>query len=272
MNGTGMLKSDLNRLFHGKRLYISILLVFGIAFLGLVPEIRAAGGSVSVYYLINARHGLGAFFVAMTTIVALPFGLGYAEDVKYNYIHCLHSRQGLYIYGTAHILTTAIGGFLTVFVGYLLFYGGALLKFPLCDSHDMEMLAELVLVGGASVYERLLLSEFPISYLICVCATEAMGYSFLATLTVAASTRVKNIFIILSVPLIFHYGSTLLCEMLELPGVFRWYYVLSSGGFLANLNLNIWRTMLFVFLYFFSFICIVGVVFISGMEKKYKNG
>ena len=66
-----------------------------------------------------------------------------AEDLRHNYIHCLESRVRETAVGWAHVTATAVGAFLTVFLGYLLCYGLLALRFPLIGELEMEEILRL---------------------------------------------------------------------------------------------------------------------------------
>ncbi len=267
-----ILASDFKRLFQSRGLYIAILSIAALAFFSVWPEVTAFNYTTSVYYLVNARNGVGAFFVATTVLIVLPFGLSYREDVRYNYIHCLEMRAGLTSYCWSHVIVTMVGGFLAVFCGYALCFGSLSIGLPTISPDEAAALQEYAANGYLGVYDSLMLSKMPVMYFITVFATEAMGYAFLAVFALMVSAKVENVFLILSVPIVFYYGTLLFSNITKLPGVFRWYNVLQHGGYFATVIPDIRQVMLCIFVYFGGLICLEGVVFSSLVERRCSRG
>ena len=125
-----------------------------LTFLSIYPEAAGSGENCSVYYLVNARGGVSAFLVTNTILVVLPFALSYWEDVQKNYINCILPRVHSSVYSFSHVLMTAFGGFLAVFLGYSLCFGLMALRLPLITSDEVKALTETMSLMG---YDSLLL-------------------------------------------------------------------------------------------------------------------
>lgn len=266
------LASDFKRLFQSRGLYIAIISIAALAYFSVWPEVTASDYSSSIYYLVNARGGIGAFFVATTVLIVIPFGLSYREDMRYNYIHCLEMRAGLTAYCWSHVIVTMVGGFLAVFCGYVLCFSVLSIGLPIINLNEIEALQEYAANGSLEVYDRLMLSEIPIMYFVTVFATEAMGYAFLAVFALMVSAKVENVFLILSVPIMFYYGSLLLSNIAKLPAVLQWYAVLQHGGYFAAVIPDVRQVMLCIFVYFGGLVCLEGVVFSSWVERRRSRG
>ena len=262
-----MLHSDFSRMIKSWKFYLAIAFIAVLTFLSIYPEAAGSGGNCSVYYLVNARGGVSAFLVTNTILVVLPFALSYWEDVQKNYINCILPRVHSSIYSFSHVVITALGGFLAVFLGYSLCFGLMALRLPSVTADELETLAGLTTLTG---YESLLLHA-PIFYFIAVFATEAFGYAFLAVCALTASARVTNVFVVLSIPILVYYGSTLLCNAWNLPGIFYWYYIMASGGVLRAIQ-NPARLLFCIFCYFNGLILVLALVFQQELEKKKKHG
>ena len=161
MRFVGMLRSDFRRMFHSKSFYFSILGIFAITFFSVWPEIPASQYDVSVYYLTEVRRGIGAFFMAVTVVVVLPYALSYRVDMRHNYIHCLESRAGVSACCWSHVVVTAVGAFLAVFLGYSLFFGVLGFGLPMIKPDEIEMLRVYRESGDLGIYDGLMLSEIP---------------------------------------------------------------------------------------------------------------
>ncbi|MCD2492184.1 hypothetical protein LQE92_06020 [Lacrimispora sp. NSJ-141] len=266
-----MLKMHFKRLFQSKRFYLSVLCVTGISLLSIIGEIQALPGS-SIYYLIQSRHGIGAFFIAMSVVVVLPYGLNYTEDVGNHYEYGILSRGGRYSYCWSSMLITALSAFLTVFLGYLLLYFLLKIRFPMIRPEELEQLIQYSQQNGLTPYESLLIGNHPFQYFLCTFSTEAIGYAFMASVTLMASAKIDNSFVLLSIPVMLYYGCMFIGTTFKLPGIFRWYYMLTHGGYFAVITNNIYLVMLYVMLYFICLIAAAGLIFEKWVEGKRSHG
>ena len=266
----GALRSDLRRLFSGLYFYLACLLMAAVAFFNIWPELQLsmAGDLPSVYYLLSARNGAGPFLIAMTVASVLPYGLSWREDLRHNYIHCLESRVRETAVGWAHVTATAVGAFLAVFLGYLLCYGLLALRLPLIDELELEE----ILRFGPSGYEGWIYSGQPLLYFLSVFFSEGMGYAFMAVFALMVSARVKNAFLVLSAPVMLFCGSSLICSLAQLPGIFWWYSIFRNGGYFAFYIPDGRIVPFVVFLYFLSLICIEGLIFTWWTERRRRHG
>ena len=149
-----MLHSDFSRMIKSWKFYLAIAFIAVLTFLSIYPEAAGSGENCSVYYLVNARGGVSAFLVTNTILVVLPFALSYWEDVQKNYINCILPRVHSSVYSFSHVLMTAFGGFLAVFLGYSLCFGLMALRLPLITSDEVKALTETMSLMG---YDSLLL-------------------------------------------------------------------------------------------------------------------
>lgn len=255
-----MIRMHFDRLFRTKRFYVAVLCVCGLSILSLLGEIQAFS-KASVYYFILSRHGIGAFFIAMSVISVFPYALNYSIDVESRYEYGIFSRCKRRNYCWANILVTACSAFLTVLLGYLLLYLLLRLRYPLLLPEEEEQLLLYAQQDGLTPYEQLLTGRMPFLYFLSVFTTEAMGYAFLACVTLTVSAKVKNAFILLSVPLMVYFGCQYLTNILRLPWIFRWDNIMSHGGYFALLSNNPGIVLTEVILYFSALIVICGFIF-----------
>lgn len=256
-----MIRMHFARLFRTRRFWEAIIGVCAISLLSIMGEIQAFS-RVSLYYLVISRHGIGAFFIAMSVIIVFPNALSYSYDVRNHYDYEIFGRCKRKNYCWANVLVTASSAFMTVFFGYLLLYGLLKIRYPLILPEEAEQLmAYSQLDGGLTPYEKLLLGKYPILYFLNTFATEAMGYSFLSCVTLAVSAKIKSPFILLSIPLMVYFGSQYLANVLQLPWFFRWDNIMSHGGYFAFLTDDPIRVLAGVFVYFAVLIIICGFIF-----------
>lgn len=266
------LYSDFKRMFLSWKLYAAILGVAAITFISIFPEVTASGYQCSVYYLVNARGGLGAFLTVFAVLIVLPYSLSYWEEAKNGYVYYLEYRSGTAAYCWSHVLTAAAGAFLAVVLGYILCFGILAVKLPLIRSDELEMMRQYGGENAFGAYVSMILSYPMVSYFLAVFSTEAMGYSFLAAFTLAVSVKVENVFLLFSMPVMLYYGSILVCSVLGLPGIFRWYYIMKSGGCFLGMFGGICEVILCVAFYFGCLIFLAGVAFLFSIKKRRMHG
>lgn len=267
-----LLYSDFRRMFLSWKFYIAVLGIAGITFFSIWPEVQAFGYQCSVYYLVDSRNGLGAFLTAFTVLIVLPYGLSHWEDVHNNYVHCLESRVGIKMYCWSHTLTAATGAFLAVFLGYFICFGVLAIKLPVIRPDELAILQEYLGKQTLGIYDTLILQCPKVLYFVAIFSIEALGYSFLAVFALLMSAKIQNAFLLLSAPVMFYYGSILLCNVLDLPGFFRWYYVMGAGGDFSGTSIGIGKVMLSIFLYFGGLICLEGIAFIICLKRRRLHG
>ena len=264
----GVLKADMRRMLRGRNIYVTLAGTMLITLVGMVPESWAYRAEGSVFYLAYQHTLSNQFFLLMTMLAVFPFGLSYREDEKHHYDYCIYSRTGVMGYCWSHMITAVAGTFLAVLTGYLLSYGVLGFFFPLlreAERHALEL-------SDKDVYTCVILSKMPVFYFVCTAATEAAGHAFLAGTVLFLSVYIKNSFLLLSIPAIFYYGSNVLGNVLELPGIFNWYYVLENGGWLAGKISDIRLLMPCIVLYLGSLIWLEGVLFVRAVERRRTNG
>lgn len=267
-----VLCSDFKRMFSSWKFYAAILGIVSVTFISIWPEVTASGYACSVYYLVSARGGLGAFLTVFTVLIVLPYSLSYWEDLQNNYVYYLKCRIGITQYCWSHTLTAAIGAFLTVFLGYIICFGLMAIKLPIILPIELETLQLYMGKDILSGYDPLILQHFKSLYFLAVFSTEAMGYSFLAVFALVISAKIENVFLLFSMPVIFYNGSVLLCNALGLPGICRWYYIMKTGGYFSRIFTDIGKLMICVFLYFASLICLECILFIFWLKKRRLHG
>ena len=253
------------------RFYLTVGIILMLITVGITGEISPS--HMSVYDVVNARGGMSAFLLAIASAAALPFGLSYWEDKKHNYTNCLQPRCGLDAYCWSHALMAAIGAFLAVFAAYTLYFLLLSVRLPLVTELNLRHLQEALNRGEEiNAFEILIYSgHYWTSFLFTV-AEEAAGYAFMAEFAFMLSARVDNIYILLSTPIMLYYGSMLLCQTLNLPGIFCWYYVMASGGVLRIWFHDPLQLAWFVFEYFLLLILAEAIAFIILLKRSRKNG
>ena len=270
-----MVGSDFLRMVSSWKFWLSIMGVAIVALSSLLPEAEALSNA-SVFYLVQARGGLGVFLLAMTVLVVFPFGLCHREDLKNNYVHCLEARTSTAVRCWSHLVITAISAFLVVLLGYFLCVAVLSVKQPMILDSDLENMRMTISMNSGSTvingYENLVLNGHILLYFMAVFTTEALGYAFLACFTLMLSAKIADSFVLLSVPILFFYISLYVADAAQLPGIFRWYYVMQQGGYFRAHIFDIRILMLSVVLYFGGLIFVEGLIYQLWTGRRRVNG
>ena len=262
------LRTDFCRMFLSGKFYSAAGAVAGIALLSVWPEAQSGGYRTSVYYLVNARGGISAFLLAISVLIVVPYALSGREDAQNHYVHCMESRAGLWNYTWSKIITASAGAFLAVFLGYALCFGLLSLKLPVISADEVSALSRQMAQGSLNLYDVLALKGPRILFFAAQFATEGLGYAFMAGFAVMMSVKIENVFVLLSVPIMFYYGSSFLAALFKAPGIFCWYYVMNGGGWLRQIAPSLGILMLLILLYFGSLICLEGIVYYFWMKRR----
>ncbi len=263
---------DIKRMFLSWRYHACVLVIVGVIMLCVIPETGVMNMDVSVYYLFRSRGGIGAFLLAMSALCALPYGLSYLEDKEQGFLYMMQSRCGFTVYCWSHIFVTAAGVFFAVFEGYLICLLLLRLSLPMVDAQDISGLVYTFENSGRlDCLSELVFRGQVISYFIHTIGMEALGYVFLAEFSLVISAKVTNGFVVLSAPALLYFGSSFLCQTMDLPGVFRWYYVMDHGGIFLN-KISDARVLSFVIFSYFSLLIMIEVVWFYILASKTQRG
>ncbi len=211
----------------------------------------------SVYYFINVRKGIGAFFLVFTVLCVLPFSLCYYDDRRHGYFEYALRRTSLRSYCCSKMVVAVTGAFLAVMAGYIIAFGVLALRFPLITEGSAVNASYPDIVGAGHI----------ILYFIFNFTSEAIGYAFLAAFTLMASVFIQNKFVIISVPMIFYYLYTAVCYLLNLPLLFYWQTLMSNTYFFYQLTDNGVLVWLLTLLYFGVLILFCSEGFYRGLKR-----
>lgn len=262
-----LIKTDFSRMFLRGKFYLAILSTVVICVISLIEDMDFAaslGELGNVYYYVVSKNGLGAFFMALTVICSIPFSDCYAEDCKDRYLASTLSRCDVGSYCVSKVLVTAAGGFLVIFLGYSLFFGGLAMVTELCPA-EVDLLEQ---AAEQSRYGGLLLGKFPLLYFVLEFASESMGYAFLAVVALVVSSFTKNILIIISSPIVFYYIFSAIAFAFDFPAWMFWFNVMKNSFlFFQGHTASHARVFFGTMAYFLVGIWICGFLFYKKVNR-----
>ena len=251
-------------MFLSGKFYFAMAGTMLVTLLNISQEAAHSWNDTSLYYLVKSSHGLGAFFGLFSVLAVLPFALSYWEDRRNHYLCFLETRAGKTTYCWSHLAVTFLGAFLCIFLGMTAAYSLLLLKIPMLRTSDVESLLYGIEGNGEKNY--LILSKtFPQMYFIASIAVDAARYAFLAVLVFAASGKIKNLFVLASLPILLEYVSLILADSLGLPRWMRWYNF--NGTSIDTLSDFLWILGYFLILSF-----LIGFIFWLLMRRRELDG
>lgn len=255
-------------MFLNKKFYLAILSTVVVCFISLIEDIDYTASFDelgTVYYYVVSKGGLGAFFMVLTVICSIPFSDCYAEDCRDKYLTCMLGRCNFLSYCISKVLVTAMAGFLVIFIGYLLFFGGLGIITDLYPT-DADSLAQAAVQFR---YGGLLQGNFPFLYFILEFASESMGYAFLAVVALTISSFTHNALIIISSPVVFYYIFLAMAYAFNFPGVLFWFNVMQNSFlFFRGAPLSHAKVFLGTCAYFLIGILICAALFYKRINKR----
>lgn len=154
------------------------------------------------------------------------------------------------------------------FLGYALFLGVLKCFYPLVSKESLEGLRYIYENGSVNPDQMYILNGKPLLYFIHVFMTEAAGYGFMAVFALTVSAKVGNVFVLLSTPVLFYYGWITFCDVAYLPGIFRWYWIMTNGGVIRMTIGEPTRSLLGILGYFGGLDILLGLVFYWMIRRE----
>lgn len=260
-----ILGTDLKKSFTFPGFYMALIGVCVLNLLNLLDEIRifTVKEDCSVLYLYEARHSLGAFSILILFLCALPFGLNFCTEWNNdNTKYCL-IRTSKNKYGWSKVIVTALTGFLACQIGYMLLVFLLNLYLPLYP-YDTPRLESYIIH-----------SQFPqiaraktIYYFFISTLPESFSFSFLAVIALYISSKITNVFVVLSSPILFYYGWNFLSGSLGFPYILCWPTFMYTG---ILTDFGSYYSLLCTAIYYLFGIVLVGAVFVRNMKRRFEN-
>jgi len=257
MNLIKNLKIDLYRAFSGKLFLIGLLCTQGVFYLNIPWD----NIGQSVIYIVNLLL-FGSFVQLLLVCGAIPYATAYLSDCENGYIKSLVIRSDLRSYLRSKVIITAISGFLTVFLGKLIFAMTMLSFFPVISPSRTEISQDFVL--------DVLAVTHPYAYLFVNAATYALGTAAFAVLALLISSLTHNIFVTIMSPMVMYFLFTSITQILHLPADFSIIFLIE--GYVFSYADSAVFTFFHVFIFWAVLLVFFGHLFIRHAEKRFLSG
>ena len=232
--------------------------------LSVYQEIKGLDGNiVSILYLYEiASHA--NFWVLYLLFAAIPGGSLFCIDWEQRYIRSLILRSSKRIYGAASSIACFISSLLTVLLGEWIFVLILRVRFPFILAGDVSTLGM-----GDTVYRSLLTENQVLIYFMVRILIKAFCAAFFSVFAIWLSTKITNIFVTLTSPIILYYLVENLGVLLQLPS---WLQIatIAKGHFMVGDSLQ-W-TLLYPIILFSILGLVITMSYISNVKGRVENG
>lgn len=260
-----ILKTDFKKAFSFSEFYLAFAGICFINLFNLYDEIRifTVREDCSVLYLYQARHALGAFSVLILFLCAVPYGLNFCTEWNYQSARYHLIRTSKNKYGWSKVIVTAATSFLACQLGYMLLILLLNIYLPLYP-YDAQRL-EIYILGSqfAELARAKTLSFFFISTL-----PESFSFGFLGVVALYVSSKMPNIFVVLSTPILFYYGWNFLSGSFQFPYLLCWPTFMYTG-IITKWGPNL--SILCTFLYYLIGIVLFGGLFVINIKRRVEH-
>ncbi|MCJ7840774.1 hypothetical protein MUB24_07615 [Lederbergia sp. NSJ-179] len=239
--------------------YLSIIGVTVLCFISVWDELDAMGPAYGVYYYFDIFIGLTMFKKLVVLFAALPYVASFCSDWKYQYLKPVVIRTGAKRYVWSKVITCFLSGFLTVFIGVLLFCLLLLLKMPLFPSEDLENII-------SPLFSPLAEGAFPLLVVLAESFIFSLAAALWTVVGLAVSAFIPSHFVAVTTPVIASY---ILEEVTKLfPSWLNLYLLTRSADVLQQGPLISFVYFCFVFLLFAA---LVGCLFDYQVRRRIRN-
>lgn len=262
-----LLRADMARVFSSWQFYTAIICVALLTLLNIWDELQyrlfAVHDIPTVFDMYRLHDSLGPELIIL--LCALPFASSFCTDWNNGYMRYSIIRSSVWSYSWSKVVVTAVTGFLSIFIGIGLLMGSLSIFLPWYNEGSLTM--------TYVPFSGLLSGAVPLSFFIVNIFYESLGYAFLAVFGLWVSTKITNIFVVLSSPFILCFGWQYLCGAVGLPYIVNFRTFMHNS--LSRLQNKIVNDALIVPIssgYFLILILLFGVLFYSGVKRRMRNG
>lgn len=218
-----------------KRAILSVRFLFCVVAIALVMLFSSSGvflsASDSLGLLGFSLSGTGSIILILGILPLFPFSTNFSYEWEQKISRFWMIRTGITNYSLSKITVSAISGFLTTVLGFILFIFITLVKHPFFQH-----------VSTGDAYAVLLENNQPIKYFFYFITHYSLTSALFAVVALWVSSYIPNPFVAVSVPFvlyfILHRFTTLLDIPLYLKAVVIVERIYDNGGPFATLLLK----------------------------------
>lgn len=192
------LKMSFMQLFSSPLFYLSIIGVTILCFISIWERVSASETRITVVYCFDIFIGLTMFKKLVVLFAAIPYVSSFCSDWKCQYIKPVVIRTGIKEYIWSKIITCFVSGFLTVFIGLILFIILLSFKMPIFPAENIEQMI-------FPPFAPLAVGKIPVLYLLAQSFVFSMAAALWAVVGLSLSAFIPINFVAITTPLIASY-------------------------------------------------------------------
>lgn len=245
----GCFSQDLRRSVFSIRFVLCTIGVFLIHLLSVWWDIQASYSSVAYYYFVARVMGLENLFLV---IAVIPGALMFRNETDNTFGRMVIIRSSRTAYLTSKTAAAFVSAALVSMLGDLLFIGSFSLYYPVWDvsfSHE---------VTGIAIW------NYPAMYFLYFILIRGFCSAFFSIVTLFFSLYVRNVFVVLSVPIAGFYLWETLSDYLQFPSWMDIRHLLSGTA----IGLESLESMLFSLATFVILSALFGFYFIFVGRRR----
>jgi len=255
------LQMDFRRAFWSPRFAFAVIGT-AIALYSTVFQEILPGMSCSLYYYNMSLGG-----IAPLIMVAVPYSMSFCSDWRNRFIRPCIIRSNPAGYAFSKIFTCGISTTAAIALGHILFLLALLTKYPFLDPGSSWSN-----YGGYGYFDNVIIAGHPILFIMIKIFLAALLGSMLATIALCISTKIPNIFVVITSPILAYYAIMNTCVILRFPVWINLNALYHAGLQYAVKGTTTGQTLLYVFGITVVICTLLGVVFYRNVKEKLENG
>ena len=160
----------------------------------------------NVIYLFHLSYSYG-FYIFFFLCAAVPYATSYLADTEGNYLPLILRKIPTLAYSFSRCAAVAISGMLSVILSTIIFLLYLRIRFPFLTPDYISYSGWGALIEEGKILQYLCVSTY---------LTAAMGGVF-AVISLAVSTKIRNAFVILAIPVLLYYSLGEIATLLKTP-------------------------------------------------------
>ena len=249
-----VLREQLTRAVTGKMIPAAacIALLHALSAAGFIQDTGA-----DVWYVVYNSMSTGITFFTIYLLPTLVFSASAVEEMDNHTIFFWMIRTGVAEYTAAKIITAAIAGFMTVFLGIILYMGGLRIFFPAfiqeCSTSPYDMMMKSGAVG-----KGLLL--FTVDIALSGAVTSCFG--------MVCSFFIMSRYTAIAAPIMLYLTFSRVADALKLPEYLNAAWWMHQVEIAPDAETAVLRKTIVIL----SLILVIGVAGVYRVYRRYRNG
>ena len=249
-----ILRADIYRLFHSKRLLFTLVLYILVIYFCNISDILLFQEFISVDTLIDSITESGWFREVLYVVSALPFSQCYCEDIRNHYFINVNTRTTITSYAHSKAFVTIFSTFLVSVAGFFIAIFMLSMQFPLYDPNAAYSL------NITGTYGVLTLGHYPFLFFLVRVILFASGNTLWAMISLFVSSYHPDFFLTAAMPFISSY--LIYRFVMNLPDILNIDYCISGYSVIEKTGL------FFNFIYSIGYIWLLIFIAAIGFTRK----